>query len=221
MAYDFNGTNQYLQSSSAVVTSAPLTLACWFNSDSATNNQVLVSITNDGTAGDATRFALVARGGTSGDPIRAWASNTSADNAFADTTTGYSTNTWHHAAGVFTSTTSRTVYIDGGSSSTNTLSATPTLLNRTNIGVMFLQNFGGTGGNQFCDGRIAEVGIWNTDLTAAEVASLAKGMACDKIRPQNLVFYAPLIRDIQDVKGGLTITNNNTATAATHPRVYA
>jgi hypothetical protein len=49
----------------------------------------------------------------------------------------------------------------------------------------------------------------------------ADGMTCDKIRPQSLVFYAPLVRDLIDVKGGLTITNNNTATVANHPRVYA
>ena len=46
-------------------------------------------------------------------------------------------------------------------------------------------------------------------------------MTCDKVRPQSLVFYAPLVRNLQDVKGGLTISNNNTATVAVHPRVYA
>ncbi len=70
-------------------------------------------------------------------------------------------------------------------------------------------------------GQIAEVGIWNVALTDAEIASLADGMTCDKVRPQSLVFYAPLVRDLQDVRGGLTITNNNTATVANHPRVYA
>jgi hypothetical protein len=54
-----------------------------------------------------------------------------------------------------------------------------------------------------------------------EIASLAAGMTCDKVRPQSLVFYAPLVRNLQDVKGGLTITNNNSATVAAHPRVYA
>ena len=70
-------------------------------------------------------------------------------------------------------------------------------------------------------GRIADAAIWNAALTAAEIASLAKGMTCDKIRPQNLVFYAPLVRDLNDQKGGLTITNNNAATVAAHTRVYA
>ena len=71
------------------------------------------------------------------------------------------------------------------------------------------------------DGKIAEVGIWNAALTAEEIASLADGMTCDKVRPQSLVFYAPLVRDLIDYKGGLAITNTNTATVADHPRVYA
>ena len=40
------------------------------------------------------------------------------------------------------------------------------------------------------------------------------------IRPQSLVFYAPLIRNLIDAKGGRTITNNNGATVAVHPRIY-
>ena len=68
---------------------------------------------------------------------------------------------------------------------------------------------------------MAEIGIWSAALSAAEIASLAKGMTCDKVRPQSLVFYAPLVRDLIDQKGGLTITNNNGATVAAHPRVYA
>ncbi len=71
------------------------------------------------------------------------------------------------------------------------------------------------------DGLMAEVGIWNAALTAAEVASLAKGMTCDKVRPQSLVFYAPLVRDLIDARGGRAITNNNGATVAAHTRVYA
>jgi hypothetical protein len=70
------------------------------------------------------------------------------------------------------------------------------------------------------DGRTAEVGIWNVALSATELSSLAKGMTCDKVRPQSLVFYAPLVRDLIDQKGGLAITNNNAATVANHPRIY-
>jgi len=122
-----------------------------------------------------------------------------------------------HACGVFTSNTSRTVFLNGGNSATNTNTIAPSGVNAIDIG--FRPNAGVAG--LLFDGKLAEVGIWNTALTAAEIASLAKGMTCDKIRPQNLVFYAPLVRDIADQKGGLTITNNNGATVANHPRVYA
>jgi hypothetical protein len=73
----------------------------------------------------------------------------------------------------------------------------------------------------YANGRIADVGVWSAALNADEILSLSKGVTCDKVRPQSLVFYAPLVRELQDVKGGLTITNNNTATVANHPRVYA
>lgn len=71
------------------------------------------------------------------------------------------------------------------------------------------------------DGFIAEVAIWKgAGLTAAEALALSKGFTADQIRPQSLSFYTPLVRNFQDVRGGLAITNNNGATVATHPRTY-
>jgi hypothetical protein len=163
----------------------------------------------------ANRFIIFARGDLAGDPITASADNGSG--GVATTTAGYTANTWHHACGVFTSSTSRAVYLDGTNSGTNATNITPSGLDTTTIGSRFTQNTNGV----FLNGLIAEVGIWNAALTAEEVASLAKGMTCDKIHPQNLVFYAPLVRDLIDQKGGRTITNNNGATVANHPRVYA
>jgi hypothetical protein len=152
----------------------------------------------------------------SGDPVRFFASNITAGFAIADTTSGYTANTWNHACGVATSATSRTVYLNGGSAATNAVNVSPVRLTTLAIGSRFVSSYGG-----FANALIAEVGIWNAALTADEIASLAKGMNCDKVRPQSLVFYAPLVRDLIDAKGGLTITNNNGATVANHPRVYA
>jgi hypothetical protein len=68
-------------------------------------------------------------------------------------------------------------------------------------------------------GDFAELGMWQATLTPEEVASLAKGMTCNKVRPQSLVYYTPLIRDIQDLARGMTLTNTN-STVANHPRIY-
>jgi hypothetical protein len=123
---------------------------------------------------------------------------------------------WNHAAGVFSATNNRIAYVNGISGAANTVNVSVSLINTLLIGAVYnttLQNF--------YSGQLAEVGIWNAALTPAEIASLAKGMTCDKVRPQSLVFYAPLVRDLIDQKGGLAITNNNGATVANHPRVYA
>jgi hypothetical protein len=40
------------------------------------------------------------------------------------------------------------------------------------------------------------------------------------VRPQSLVFYAPLIRSLQDLARNATITNGNSATVEVHPRIY-
>jgi hypothetical protein len=211
MAYDFNGTSQYLSMASAPANATPLTLACWFNSDSTTTNQRLCGVYFDAS----NYFDLGIRGADAGDPVAAVV-NSAGSAQIVGTTTGYSANTWHHACGVFTSSSSRTAYIDGGNSATGTTNLIPSSATFSLIGA-----FGNPFQRLYLNGRIAEVGIWNAALTAAEIASLAKGMTCDKVRPQSLVFYAPLVRDLIDAKGGLTITNNNTATVANHPRVYA
>ena len=190
-------------------------MACWFNLTSATASQTLLSIAH--SSGGFIGPRLLAEGAAVGDPIRA-DYTIGASTGIARTTSGYSANTWHHACGVYDSTASRTAYLDGGNSGTDTTSVIgPMVVNTLTIAGRF--NGGSIG--LFAIGLIAEVGIWNAALTAAEIASLAKGMTCDKIRPQSLVFYAPLVRNLQDVKGGLTITNNNAATVANHPRVYA
>ena len=69
-------------------------------------------------------------------------------------------------------------------------------------------------------GDFAEIGMWQETLSASEIASLFKGMTPDKIRPNKLVSYIPLVRNIQDIKSGTSLTNTNT-TVANHPRVYA
>jgi hypothetical protein len=213
MAYEFNGTSQYLNTASAPVTAAPLTLACWFYPNNATNNMVLMSVPDNAEV-NSNRFFLFANGSAAGDPIEAGAQGGALGIALS--TAGFTANNWNHACGVFTSTSSRTSYLNGGNAGTNTTTATPSGVDRVRIAARFSSGTAGL----YLSGRLAEIGIWNAALTAAEVASLADGMTCDKVRPQSLVFYAPLVRDLQDVRGGLTITNNNTATVAVHPRVY-
>jgi hypothetical protein len=220
MAYEFNGTNQFLNTptTSAVVSGMPITMACWFYPNNNTTRYTLMAMANDWnnwSPPNSGGYLIGAYGNVAGDPVGIGTDNNGA--AAVNSTAGFTANQWNHAAGVFTSTTSRTVYLNGGNSATNTVSHNPISPNQgLRLGRFIDVNFPFP-----LAGQLAEVGIWNAALTAEEIASIAKGMTCDKVRPQNLVFYAPLVRDLIDAKGGRTITNNNGATVANHPRVYA
>ena len=126
---------------------------------------------------------------------------------------------WRHCAGVFTPSNRQEVFLDGASDALKTSSVAASIYSGTSplwVGAYFDV----TTSDRAFNGDIAEVGVWNVALTADEIASLAKGMTCDQIRPQSLVFYAPLVRELRDLKNGFTITNNNGATVSDHPRVY-
>jgi hypothetical protein len=206
MAYRFNGTNQYLNTAFAPVVAAPLTISLWNNSTSAATTLISLCTIN-GTH----RFQITNPGGGFVSAITSDGITTGTAN-----TGGRVAGAFNHIAAVFSANNNRIAYVNGAAGAANTTSVNPTTINT----LLISANYNITLGN-FHNGVSAEVGIWNAALTAAEIASLAKGMTCDKICPQSLVFYAPLIRDLIDQKGGLTITNNNGATVATHPRVYA
>jgi hypothetical protein len=139
-------------------------------------------------------------------------------------TTNQNLTGWHHLAFTFDGSQSGNSnrlkgYFDGVAqtlSFTGTIPATTSnnaLVDTLRIGRYASQNLWSTG-------DFAELGMWQASLTAAEIASLAKGMTCEKICPQSLVFYTPLIREIQDLARGMTLTDTSTTVAA-HPRVYA
>jgi hypothetical protein len=212
MARNFNGTNQFLSMAAAPASGSPMTIAAWFYPTQSLA-QVLICVgQNSGTH----RNQLTFDGNVAGRPIRAFSLGTGGSfQAQGGSTT---LNEWNHACAVFGSATSREIFANGASGATNTSDVgTQNAATGTQIGARTASN----ATSLYFNGNIAEVGIWNAALSDAEIASLAKGMTCDKVRPQNLVFYAPLVRDLIDPKGGLTITNNNGATVATHPRVYA
>jgi hypothetical protein len=213
MAYDFTTANsQFLTTGSTPITSEPLTIAVWFNRKNTSAQHAIVGVDRGTQAGNGFH-AIVCPPTTS--TINAVSNDGTASAALSTAT--YTLNTWNHGCGVFSSSNNRSIYLNGFQDNTSITNRNVRLLSNISIGARYAGGI--IGATASC--LIAEVGIWNIALTAAEIASLAKGMTCDKIRPQSLVFYAPLVRDLIDAKGGRTITNNNGATVANHPRVYA
>jgi len=212
MAREFDGSTQFIEAASAVLSGVPLTMACWLNSDSITDNQTVIQIAD--ASSSVNYFSLQALGGIAGDPIRGVMRQSGAINVPV-TSTGYLADTWHHICAVFAAADSGAVYIDGGSKGTDTATATPTNLDITSLGV---RNTGGT--SEFTDGEIAEVAIWNVALTDAEVAQLAAGYSPRLVRPQGLVLYMPLVRELHDIVGRIGMTNTGTTVSDHPPIIY-
>ena len=213
MAYSFvRASSQYIQATSSPITDIPITLFARAYSGNTTNNQALLSLC---AATGLNAHWINYSGAEPGDPAVSVSYGTGI--GVASTSSAYSTNTWQALVGRFISDTSRNVTLDAFTG-TNATSApvTEASIDRLQIACVTLS---GAVQNAF-DGRLAETAIWTENLNDDEVASLTKGFKPTRIRPQSLVFYAPLVRNLQDTRGGLALTNNNSATVADHPRVY-
>lgn len=202
-------SSKYLSTGSAPATTYPVTMACWRNLPAFGSPGVLMSLNANAGNNDLIRLVVLNETGeTNASVIASLVSGTSFSSAGT-------ANIWQHSAGRFTSSTSRQAFLNGVGGTPDTTDLTPTGINELLIGA---RRFGGAVG-LYLDGSIAEAAIWSAALTDDEILSLAKGFTPDQIRPQSLVFYAPLIRELQDLRGGLTITNNNGANVSNHPRV--
>jgi hypothetical protein len=225
MARSFDdASTQYLQQRDIGTTiDVPLSMSCWFNSDDLTIHQVLMATYfYDGVATGYEHHRLMIRGAEAGDPVAASTQTGGADYTDATTSTGYSTGTWHHAAGVWASSTSRAAYIDGGSKGTDTTSKSPSSAPNSLL-IGSIENADGSSMLQYMSGIIAQATIWNAALTDAEVAVLAAGYSPILIRPQSLWAYWPLVARTSpeiDVVGGYDLTLYNTPTIADHPPVF-
>jgi hypothetical protein len=213
MAYNFAAaSSRNLSTASSPASGSPMTIAAWAR-PTATGDFVICSV---GVSSASHRNQLQIGQGAVNLTINIFAAGASG--------TGQGTrgivrgsSVWSHFAGVCDSSTLRKAFIDGVAGADNTTNCgSQNAANSIVVGARWNTTLG-----NYMTGDIAEVGVWDVALTQPEIASLAQGMTCDKVRPQSLVFYAPLVRDLQDVRGGLTITNNNTATVAVHPRVYS
>lgn len=197
---------------STSVTGAPFTMGAWAKTPTDTLSHPIVQLGDDATAEN--RFSLNFQGNDAGDPLRISALD--GTTASADTTTGYSPDTWHHALAVVASTTSRTVYIDGGSAATDTTSITPTGVDHLSIG------YSADSTPFYGDTTIAEVALWNVALSAEDAAMLAAGVSPLLVRPDALVSYFPLhdsSSTSMDVVGRYEATWTGTPAVADHPRV--
>lgn len=130
---------------------------------------------------------------------------------------------WHHWMLVFDGTQATNllrmvVFYDGSKQTLNIINV-PT--KTSNDSTMEDFRIGRIAGNSaWSTGDFAELAIWQGTLNFSQAESLADGFSPRKIAPDSLVYYSPLVRNISDVVGGITLTDAS-STAQPHPRIYA
>jgi hypothetical protein len=218
MSYNFvNTSTQYISGPYlSFLTLYPSTFSAWVYMSSRASAAITILAIGSSSNANAGRI-LISGSGTSYAPgINSNQYLVSNINTVGSV--GTSLNTWHHICGLFTSSTSRTIYLDGVSTGTSTTASSPNGLNSIRIGAGYAND--GTPSTHFL-GRISDTAIWSDSLSDSEITSLSKGFSSKKIRPQSLEFYCPLVRDLNEQILNTTLTNNNTATVSDHNRIYS
>lgn len=212
MSYSFNGTNQFLSATPLPVTLGnTFSMSAWFRSSGGANaNRGLISVYN---IGSNARCCMKIG---SNNLLQAHTQGAFNATRIHSSLTSISLDVWYHGFAVFPNNQLPTIYLNGtiGSTTINSALSFGTPSTQFAIGLE-------RASTSWFNGFIADVAIWNTNtISSNEIISLSQGINPSKIRPQSLVFYAPLIRNLADFKNKATITNNNSATVANHPRIY-
>ena len=205
-------SSEYLRASSAAASGPPVTMACWFNTDS-TTIQSLIALDYNGSAKRRLWLLLNDSGGSKVGAQTA--DDFEYPSVYTDNT--YSTGVWHHAGAVFASDSLRRASLDGQFGSDETTNRPLGVIDETMIGVLR-----SAGLKYYMSGSIAEAAIWNVALTTAEMEMLAAGYSplCLAHRREYLVFYHDLIRPLGRPGRGPDLTATGTAVAP-HPRLIA
>ena len=211
MAYSCAATGtEYLRTTPESLFSYPFTINCWFRLTTVSAQRNLVMLEN---AGNGQRFALFVN---SSNQLVLVAVDGGGTTQTIITSPTISSNIWYMATGVFTSSTSRTVYLDGANSITGTVSRSPTTPARVLMG----GQYAGVGTTSNLNGRIAEVGIWNIALGASDIASLYNYAKPTSVRPDSLQIYYPLVREVYNLFGRDTVNTDGGTKGADHQRRY-
>jgi hypothetical protein len=170
-------STEYLNWDNLPVSGYPFTMACWFKYTTLTAG-VLISFADSSVPDNLLELGVDNLGHT-----RTNRQNLGSLEQALSTTT-VSTDVWAHALGVFTSSTSCDVYLNGGGvgSNTNSISYGIGANQRTRIANSASSSAAGF------NGSIAIPAVWNVVLDAGEIAALAKGFDPMQIRPSALRF---------------------------------
>jgi hypothetical protein len=175
-----NGTTDYVRYASTPVTAVPLSIACWFKPTAIGVSQGIFGLFASGSA--STNFWRLNLGATGVVQAQANAGSSENGTSSAPATAG----AWNHAVGVYSANNARTGYVNGGNGGSGSTTATPAGIDRVSAGIRDSSTQ-----NQPFGGQLGSWALWNSALTAEEVAALWNGWSPMRIRSQSLVLFCP------------------------------
>ena len=194
MALSFDGTaNEYLSKTVTLASGRPLTAAGWILPDLKQQNHIITLVESADAGGLSNTSGYFAIGGGKygrWDLIWARSRTSTSTNQY-----GNGGNSWTHLCGTIETNNAGTLYANGSSVATGSggyvsdiASADKVYIGATAV----TSSFSGVDANEYTDGLIAEVGLWDELLTTDEISALAAGFSPALIRPSALLGYWPL-----------------------------
>lgn len=192
LLFDSSGS-EYVYTNTQPLTVKPVTISAWFKSTTIAGDGVICAISNNSDE----YFMIQARGSQAGDPVAALEYATGWEWASSD---GFTADTWHHATGTFVSAIERSAFLDGTGKNIDidSMDVNFSLLSKIIVG-SYKSSTG------FFDGKIAEVAVWSTELTDAQILRIGSGTLPSEVESGSLVAYWKLRGNYLDSSG-----NNNT-----------
>jgi hypothetical protein len=183
VARSFDGSADYLLSTTVPVSGYLFTMACWVYVNSLATSPYVFQFGNSGDAASRLGLHIETSGALSG------STRNGANTRTWTTTATLSTGTWNHIQATFSSETTVECWLNGVSTGSyvSAVDATFASFNRVCLGALPRSTI-----SNFLNGYIAEAAIWNSGLAGGSAAMLTAGMSPLFVRPDLLVAYWPL-----------------------------
>lgn len=216
MAYNFNGSSQYLRAqytTGALASAWPITLFCRSKSTSLTATQIAAAYIYSNSPYNG--LLLYMDGAAGGDPL----SFQRFGIASVASSVGFTSGVWRSYAGRGSSNTVFDIDAEGTITTGPTTSTTFGNASDIQIGARLTPSI-----NLPLTGDVATVALWNALLDDAECASLIAGFSPRRVRPQSLRWYAPLVRELvvpkRAANPNVALSAIGSPTVSDHPRSY-
>lgn len=178
-ARKFDGTASYLLSTASPLASAnpTATVACWFNATNLPGTRAALWGVASGAGTETSNH-------TSLELTSSGAVTAASEDTRATTTVTTAAGIWTHAAAKWIGNNDRTAYINGGDATRSTGADGTSAQSRMGIGARPFNT-----PDNFFDGCIALVTVWNAALEDSDIARLAMGVNPIRVKPESIVAH--------------------------------